>query len=135
MSTACLPGVGSAGRAPDREAGTLLNVLVGVLSLGTHRTRISRPARVLAALGIQEEAAALASEVARRDGVDLQLRVGLNSGQVIAGEVALGYAATGETVGLAQRMESAAQPGSVLLSQSTARLVEHAAAILTLPFR
>ncbi len=83
----------------------------------------------LAALTIQQEAAALAAEVARRDGVTLQLRVGLNSGQVIAGDIALGYAATGETVGLAQRMESAAQPGEVLLSQSTARLVEHAAVL------
>jgi AAA ATPase domain len=45
---------------------------------------------------------------------------------VIAGEiVSLGYAATGETVGFAQRMESAAPPGGVMLSESTARLVEH----------
>ncbi len=79
----------------------------------------------LAALAIQEDAAGLAAEVARRDGVALQLRVGLNSGRVIAGEIALGYAATGETVGLAQRMESAAPPGGVLLSAATARLVEH----------
>ena len=47
----------------------------------------------LAALGIQEEVTRLASEVERRDGVDLQLRVGLNSGQVIAGEI--GSAALG----------------------------------------
>ena len=82
----------------------------------------------LAALGIQEEAHRLAVEVARRDGVVLRLRVGLNSGRVIAGEVggrSRGYAVTGETVGLAQRMESAAPPGAVLLSESTARLVEH----------
>jgi len=39
----------------------------------------------LAALGIQEEAHRLAVEVARRDGVVLRLRVGLNSGRVIAG--------------------------------------------------
>ena len=37
----------------------------------------------------------------------------------------LGYAATGETVGLAQRMESVAPAGGVVLSESTARLVEH----------
>src|SRR5215475_11633943 len=82
----------------------------------------------LAALAIQEEANRLAGEVARRDGVDLRLRVGLNSGRVIAGEIGsgtLGYAATGETVGFAQRMESAAPPGGVMLSDSTARLVEH----------
>jgi class 3 adenylate cyclase len=84
----------------------------------------------LAALTIQEEANRLAAEVARRDGVALQLRVGLNSGRVIVGEIgsgALGYAATGETVGFAQRMEAAAPPGGVMLSESTARLVEHTA--------
>ena len=82
----------------------------------------------LAALAIQEEANRLAAEVHRRDGVALRLRVGLNSGRVIAGEIgsgSLGYAATGEPVGLAQRMESVAPPGGVMLSESTARLVEH----------
>ncbi len=82
----------------------------------------------LTALAIQEEADRLAGEVARSDGVDLRLRVGLNSGRVIAGEIgsgALGYTATGQTVGFAQRMESVAPPGGVMLSESTARLVEH----------
>ena len=82
----------------------------------------------LAALAIQEEANRLAAEVQRRDGVALRLRVGLNSGRVIAGEIgsgSLGYAAIGEQVGLAQRMESVAPPGGVMLSESTARLVEH----------
>ena len=52
----------------------------------------------LAALAIQEEANRLAAEVQRRDGVALRVRVGLNSGRVIAGEIgsgSLGYAATG----------------------------------------
>ena len=44
----------------------------------------------LAALGIQEQANRLAVDVQDRDGVDLQLRVGLNSGQVIAGEIGSG---------------------------------------------
>ena len=82
----------------------------------------------LAAVGVQEEAKRLAVEVRERDGVDLQVRVGLNSGRVIAGEIgsgSLGYAAIGEQVGLAQRMESVAPPGGVMLSESTARLVEH----------
>ena len=82
----------------------------------------------LAALAIQEEANRLAAEVQRRDGVALRVRVGLNSGRVIAGEIgsgSLGYAATGEQVGMAQRMESVAPPGGVMLSESTARLVEH----------
>jgi class 3 adenylate cyclase len=82
----------------------------------------------LAALAIQEEASRLAARVQSSDGVDLRLRVGLNSGRVIAGEIgsgSLGYAATGETVGFAQRMESVAPPGGVMLSESTARLVEY----------
>ena len=82
----------------------------------------------LAALAIQEETKQLAADVQRRDGVALQVRVGLNSGRVIAGEIgsgSLGYAATGEHVGMAQRMESVAPPGGVMLSESTARLVEH----------
>ena len=64
--------------------------------------------------------------------MDLQLRVGLNSGEVIAGEIgsgALGYTAVGEQVGMAQRMESVAPPGGVMLSASTARLVEGAATL------
>ena len=82
----------------------------------------------LTALAIQEEAERLAAEVQRRDGVALRLRVGLNSGRVIAGDIgsgSLGYTATGENVGMAQRMESAAPAGGVMLSESTARLVEH----------
>jgi class 3 adenylate cyclase len=86
----------------------------------------------LAALATQEEAKRLAVDVQDRDGVDLQLRVGLNSGEVIAGDIgsgALGYTAIGEQVGMAQRMESVAQPGGVMLSASTARLVDGAAAL------
>ena len=86
----------------------------------------------LAALGLQEETKRLAVNVRERDDVDLQLRVGLNSGQVIAGEIGsgpFGYTAVGEQVGLAQRMESVAPPGAVMLSESTARLVEGAATL------
>ncbi len=82
----------------------------------------------LAALAVQEEAHRLAADVHMRDRVALRLRVGLNSGRVIAGEIgsgSLGYRAIGEQVGMAQRMESVAEPGAVMLSESTARLVEH----------
>ena len=58
--------------------------------------------------------------------------MGPNSGQVIAGEIgsgSLGYTAIGEQVGMAQRMESVAPPGGVMLSASTARLVDGSAAL------
>jgi adenylate cyclase len=84
----------------------------------------------LAALGVQEEAERLAGEVRERDGLGLRLRVGLNSGQVIAGEIGsgtFGYTAIGDQVGMAQRMESVAPPGGVMVSDSTTRLVQAAA--------
>ena len=57
----------------------------------------------------------------------MRLRVGLNSGQVIVGEIGSGpggYTAVGEAVGMAQRMESVDSAGWVMLSESTARLAE-----------
>jgi class 3 adenylate cyclase len=86
----------------------------------------------LGALGIQDELKRLAIEVERHDGIDLRLRIGLNSGRVIAGDVgsgATGYTAIGEQVGMAQRMESVAPPEGVMLSESTARLVAGAAVL------
>jgi adenylate cyclase len=86
----------------------------------------------LAALDIQREIERLAAEIQRRDGIALQLRVGLNSGEVIAGEIGsgpMGYTAIGEHVGMAHRMESVAPAGGVMLSESTARLVEDAAVL------
>ncbi|MFN8071505.1 MAG: adenylate/guanylate cyclase domain-containing protein [Mycobacterium sp.] len=83
----------------------------------------------LAALDIQSASESLAEQVRARDGVDLRLRIGLNSGEVIAGEFGtrlLSYTAVGRHVGMAQRMESVAPPGGVMISESTARLVAHA---------
>lgn len=80
----------------------------------------------LAALDIQTEI----EQVETGTGFPLQVRVGLNSGQVIAGEIAsgvAGYTAVGEQVGMAQRMESVAPAGGVMLGESTARLVENVA--------
>ena len=73
----------------------------------------------------------LALEVHDRDGVELRSSEwDFNSGEVIAGEVGsgpFGYTAVGEQVGMAQRMESVAPPGGVMLSASTARLVDGSA--------
>ncbi|MBS1691616.1 MAG: AAA family ATPase [Actinobacteria bacterium] len=97
------------------------------VALEDHALRACR-----AALDIQATATSMAGEVGRRDGVALRMRVGLNSGRVIAGDVgsgSLGYAATGEPVGMAQRMQAVAPPGGILLSESTAQLVEHRATL------
>ncbi|MET0455111.1 MAG: adenylate/guanylate cyclase domain-containing protein [Mycobacterium sp.] len=80
----------------------------------------------LAALALQREVQRLAAEF-EREGVEMVVRVGLNSGQVVTGEFGSSppsYTAIGEQVGIAQRMESVAPPGGVMISESTARLVE-----------
>ncbi|MEB3983589.1 AAA family ATPase [Mycobacterium sp. 663a-19] len=116
------------GGTVDKFTGDGIMAVFGApVALEDHATRAC-----LAALGIQQETARLAAGVNARDGIDLQLRVGLNSGQVIAGEVgskSLGYTMVGEQVGMAQRMEAVAPPGGVMLSASTARLVGGAAAL------
>ena len=69
-----------------------------------------------------------AEELRRSEGVDLHVRVGLNSGEVVMGRVGddlrIDPTALGHTVGMAQRMEALARPGSAYLTQHTARLVE-----------
>ena len=118
---------GTAARSAASPATAIMAVFGAPVALEDHAVRAC-----LAALGVQEEAKRLAVDVRERDGVDLQLRVGLNSGQVIAGEIGsgpFGYTAVGEQVGMAQRMESVAPPGGVMLSASTARLVDGTAAL------
>jgi class 3 adenylate cyclase len=72
--------------------------------------------------------AAYAAELQESRGVDLHVRLGINSGEVVVGRVGddlrLDPTALGHTVGLAQRMEAMAEPGQAYLSEPTARLVE-----------
>ncbi len=81
-----------------------------------------------AAWHITRAIAAYAEELRRDQDVDLQVRLGLNSGEVVVGRVGDGVTldptALGHTVGLAQRMEAMAEPGRAYLTEHTARLVE-----------
>jgi class 3 adenylate cyclase len=128
LADRCAAVVQHFGGTVDKFTGDGIMAVFGApVALEDHAVRAC-----LAALGVQEETKRLAVDVRERDGVELQLRVGLNSGQVIAGEIGsgpFGYTAVGEQVGMAQRMESVAPPGAVMLSASTARLVEGAAAL------
>ena len=128
LADRCVEVVKRYGGTVDKFTGDGIMAVFGApVALEDHAIRAC-----LAALGLQEEAKRLAAEVQDRDGVELKLRVGLNSGQVITGEIgsgALGYTAIGEQVGMAQRMESVAPPGGVMLSASTARLVDGKAAL------
>jgi class 3 adenylate cyclase/tetratricopeptide (TPR) repeat protein len=80
-----------------------------------------------AALHLTETVAAYADELRRTKGLSFSARLGLNSGEVVVGgigdDLAMDYTALGHTVGLAQRMESLAEPGKAYLTEHTARLV------------
>jgi class 3 adenylate cyclase/tetratricopeptide (TPR) repeat protein len=83
---------------------------------------------VRAGLGIQAALQEYQRELKESRGIDFRMRIGLNSGPVVVGSVAtdlkMEYTAVGDTVNLAQRMESMAEPGTVLISEHTHRLVE-----------
>ena len=69
-----------------------------------------------------------ADEIQRTGGTPVQIRVGLNSGEVvvraIGNDLHMDYTAVGQTTHLAARMEQMAKPGSVLVTGDTLRLAE-----------
>ena len=81
-----------------------------------------------AALDLQAALRQYAEEVRRAHGVDVQVRVGLNSGEVvvraIGSDLRMDYSAVGQTTHLAARMEQLARPGVTLLTADTLRLAE-----------
>src|SRR5499426_2787056 len=81
-----------------------------------------------AALALQSAIRPYAEEVRHTHGMLLQLRVGLNSGEVvvrtIGNDLHMDYSAVGQNTHLAARMEQLATPGTILLTAATGRLVE-----------
>jgi class 3 adenylate cyclase/tetratricopeptide (TPR) repeat protein len=81
-----------------------------------------------AALAMQEAMRRYSAEVRRTHGVEVQIRIGLNSGEMvvraIGNDLHMDYSAVGETTHLAARMEQLATPGSIRLTAETLRLAE-----------
>jgi class 3 adenylate cyclase len=81
-----------------------------------------------AALAMQAAMRRYAEDVRRSHGLEMQMRVGLNSGEVvvraIGNDLHMDYSAVGQTTHLAARMEQLATPGSIRLTAATLRLVE-----------
>jgi class 3 adenylate cyclase len=81
-----------------------------------------------AALRMQDSVKQYAETVRRAEGVFVQIRVGLNSGEVvvraIGSDLHMDYTAVGQTTHLAGRMEQMAAPGSILLTAEVLRLAE-----------
>jgi class 3 adenylate cyclase len=89
-----------------------------------------------AALRMQDSVKRYAEEARRAHGVTVQIRVGLNSGEVvvraIGNDLHMDYTAVGETTHLAARMEQLARPGTVLIAPATFDLVEGFVAVKSL---
>ncbi len=99
-----------------------------VAFFGTTMAHEDDPERaVLAALAMQAALQPFAADLEKREGISLALRVGVNTGEVIVTSVGNDRqyreeTAMGEAIALAARMETAAEPGTVLVSENTYRL-------------
>jgi len=78
---------------------------------------------VHAALAIQRALSEYGKELEQKRGLRLQMRIGLNSGIVVVGKIGddlhMEYTAIGDTTNLTSRLQTAASPGSVLISEAT----------------
>jgi class 3 adenylate cyclase/tetratricopeptide (TPR) repeat protein len=81
-----------------------------------------------AALAMQAALRRYGEDVRRSHGLEVQMRVGVHSGEVvvraIGNDLHMDYSAVGQTTHLAARMEQLATPGSIRLTAATLRLVE-----------
>jgi class 3 adenylate cyclase len=116
--------------AVHRYEGTVTQFLGdGILALFgaplAHEDHAQRAVR--AALAIQHALLAYQQELEESRGIRFQMRVGLNSGLVVVGTIGtdlnMTYTAIGDTVNLGSRVEGLAEPGTVVISQNTYRLV------------
>lgn len=102
-----------------------------VAFFGATRAHEDDPERaVLAALAMQQSVGAFAAQVERQQNISLRLRVGISTGEVIVSDAARrpphAEMAMGAAIAVATRMEAAAEPGTVLVSEHTYRLVASA---------
>jgi len=101
----------------------------GVLALfGAPIALEDHPHRALnAALAIQKAIKVYGDKLKEERSIDFRMRIGLNTGLVVVGTIGndlrMDYTAIGDTVNLASRLQSLADPGKILISESTHRLV------------
>ena len=91
---------------------------------------------IRAALEIQRSAKSLNTTLEKTYGIRIAIRIGVNTGEVVAGLLpgeVLAYTVTGDAVNTAQRIESAAPPDGVLVSESTLALARNAFVFETVP--
>jgi predicted ATPase/class 3 adenylate cyclase len=103
----------------------------GVFALfGAPLAHEDHPQRAIyAALRMQEKIRAYAEQLRKNQGINLQIRIGLNTGEVVVRSIRrddlhADYVPIGHSISLAARMEALANPGSILVSQDTHKLAE-----------
>jgi len=81
-----------------------------------------------AALTILETLRGYSEQLRQKHGVEIRLRIGLNTGLVVVGRIGddlrMDYTAVGDATNLASRMQSLAAPGTILVTDTTHRLIE-----------
>jgi class 3 adenylate cyclase/tetratricopeptide (TPR) repeat protein len=121
---------GRMGEAIERHGGTIENyvgdAVMAVFGIpAAHEDDALRAVR--AAADMRDEVAVLRAELERERGVELAVRIGVNTGEAVTGvSRAGGSFTTGDTVNVGARLEQAARPGDVLLGRDTFLLVRHA---------
>src|SRR5713101_2868103 len=83
---------------------------------------------VHAALAIQRALGSFGKDLEQTSGLVVQMRIALNTGIVVVGRITddlhMDYTAIGDTINLASRLQSAARPTSVVISETTRRAIE-----------
>src|SRR5262249_39386724 len=110
----------------DKYIGDAMMVLFGAPQ--AHDDDAERSVR--AAIAMQERIAQFSRRLKQRSGIALQMRVGINTGEVLAGAVGSGqftaFTVMGDAVNLASRLEEHARVGRILVSEATYQLTRHA---------
>jgi DNA-binding SARP family transcriptional activator/Flp pilus assembly protein TadD len=114
------------GGTVEKYAGDAVMAVFGIpVSQEDHALRAAR-----AALDIRTAIAALDEELVRRHGIGVDVRLGLEAGEVLAAQTAARQRlVTGEAVGIAAKLEQAADRGEILVGGLAGRLIDHAATI------
>jgi class 3 adenylate cyclase/tetratricopeptide (TPR) repeat protein len=118
------------GDAIERHGGTIENYIgdavMAVFGIPVaHEDDALRAVR--AAADMREAVVALGGELRRERGVELAVRIGVNTGEAVTGVAVRGGSfTTGDIVNVGARLEQSARPGDILLGRDTFRLVRHA---------
>lgn len=99
------------------------DAVMGVFGIpGAHED--DAPRAVRAAAELREELSRLNGEFERDFGIQVSMRVGVNTGEVVAGDPSSGHSfVSGDAVNVAKRLEEAARPAEILIGEQTQRLV------------